>query len=110
MNQPLIFAVYILGALTVLSFLVFVVLLVRYLKTNRSVTVAAPGAPPAGDQLHGVDPVKLFDSIGKALEASAKLAKALNEAKPVAIAALLTILFLMGWLFSLTLLIVKATP
>jgi hypothetical protein len=106
MNNALIVAVYLLGALTVLSFLVFVWLLVRYLKTNRSVAVSQPG-PAAADQLQGLDPAKLFDSLGKVLEASTKLAKALNDARPVAIAALLTILFLMGWLFSLTLLIVK---
>jgi uncharacterized membrane protein len=114
MNQALILAVYILGALTVCSFLVFVALLVRYLKTNRTVAVSAPVAAPVAalgeNQLQGIDPAKIFDSIGKALEASAKLAKALNEARPIAIAALLTILFLLGWLMSLTLLIVKGTP
>jgi len=110
MNQALVFAVYVLGALTVFSFLVFVWLLARYLKTNRTVALSPPSAATAADQLQGLDPAKIFDSIGKALEASAKLAKALNDARPVAIAALLTILFLMGWLFSLTLLIVKATP
>jgi uncharacterized membrane protein len=114
MNQVLILAVYVLGALTVFSFLVFVVLLVRYLKTNRTVAVPAPVASPVAapgeNQLQGIDPAKIFDSLGKALEASAKLAKALNEARPVALAALLTILFLLGWLMSLTLLIAKSTP
>ncbi len=108
MNHALIFAVYVLGVLTVCSFLVFVFLLVRYLKTTPATVVVVPASPaPATDQLHGLDPTKVFDSIRKTLEATATLAKALNDARPVAIAALLTILFLVGWLLSLTLLIVK---
>jgi Na+-transporting methylmalonyl-CoA/oxaloacetate decarboxylase gamma subunit len=110
MNHAIIFAVYVLGALTVCSFLVFLVLLVRYLKTTGAVVVPPPSPAPTTDQLHALDVTKVFDSIRKALEATAALAKTLNDARPVAIAALLTILFLVGWLFSLTLLIVQAAP
>ena len=110
MNHALVFAVYVLGALTVCSFLVFVFLLVRYLKTTGSVVVPPPSPAPATDQLQALDVTKVFESIGKTLEATTTLAKALNDARPVAIAALLTILFLVGWLFSLTLLIVQAAP
>ncbi|MGA7794180.1 MAG: hypothetical protein WCA19_14185 [Candidatus Acidiferrales bacterium] len=110
MNHALIFAVYVLGALTVCSFLVFLFLSVRYLKTTGTVVVPPPSPAPTTDQLHGLDVTKVFDSIRKALEATTTLAKALNDARPIAIAALLTILFLVGWLFSLTLLIVRAAP
>jgi hypothetical protein len=81
---------------------------IKYLKNNKAPTVTQPAGPQNKDELQGLDAGKLFDSLGKALEASAKLAKALNEARPVAIAALMTILFLLGWLFSLSLLIVGA--
>lgn len=107
MVTPLVVTVYVLGALTVASFIVFVVLLIRYLRQTPTLTAEQASVAAARDQLQALDTAKLFDSVGKTIDATTSLARALNRARPVAIAALLTILFLISWLFSLTLLILS---
>lgn len=105
----IIYAVYALGILTMVSFLTFVFLLYRYLKLTRPPAVQQVTAADRTDQLHALDPQKMFETLGNIISSTAALTKALNDAKPVVWAAVLTILFLLGWLFSLTLLVISST-
>jgi len=107
--SPIIFAVYALGFLTIASFLTFVVLLYRYLQKTPRAAAQQASDKEKTDELQSLDPQKLFETIGKIVSATADLTKALNEAKPVVWSAVLTILFLLGWLFSLTLLVIPTT-
>jgi len=103
----IIFAVYALGILTIISFLVFVILLFRYLKQTRTPVTQQHNGAVRADQLQAFEPQKILESLKDALYATAALAKALNDAKPVVLAAVLTILFLLCWLLSLTLLVIS---
>jgi hypothetical protein len=99
--SALIFSVYALGALTIISFVVFAILLLKYLFAVPQPPQAPPGGPV--DQLQAID-------IQKILNSARELLDSLNKAKPVAIAALITILFLVAWLVALSLLVSAQAP
>jgi len=105
----IVFAVYALGILTILSFLTFAFLLFRYRKLPPPPDIQS--APAAGrDELHAFDPQKMLENMAKIIDATTALTKALKDAKPVVLTAVLTILFLLCWLFSLTLLVISRLP
>jgi hypothetical protein len=95
----LIFSVYALGALTIISFIVFAILLLKYL-------FAVPQPPQAGGPVDQLQAINIQQILNRARE----LLDSLNKAKPVAIAALITILFLVAWLFALSLLVSAQMP
>ena len=92
------FSVYALGVLTIISFMVFAILLLKYL----SGTTSTPTTKQT-DEAQGLN-------IGEFLKQGRKLLDSLNKAKPIAIAATITIFFLLAWLFALSLLVVAHIP
>lgn len=89
----LVLSVYALGLLTIISFIVFTILLLKYLFGRGSAPVAK-----SADELQDLN-------IGEILKQAKELLVVLNKAKPVAISALVTIFFLLAWLFALSLLV-----
>lgn len=101
-TAALVTSVYALGVLTIVSFIIFAILMFRYL-------AAAPAAAPPAQKPGLKDEQQAFN-IAKTMEEATKLLNALNKAKPVAIAALVTIFFLLAWLFVLSLLVSAQVP
>lgn len=103
----LIFTVYALGILTILSFIVFVVLLFGYIRASRMVplTQDVHDGNVNPDELQALDVADLVNTLTGLIKATSKLARALDRAKPVAIAAVAMILFLLVWLVAMTLLV-----
>jgi hypothetical protein len=95
----LMFAAYTLGVLTILSFIAFVVLLIRYLRMPLPTAPTQTG--PSKDELQAFN-------IKEALDATARLARALTGMRPLAITALVMIVFLFSWLLVLSFLVAVA--
>jgi hypothetical protein len=100
--QPLLASIYVLGALTLISFIAFIIQLFVYIASSRSPGAGAPPAQVHRDMVQALEADKVIEAIGKAAEGIGKLNDSFNKARPLAITATLTLVFLIGWLITLS--------